>query len=229
MSRRETEYEDIDEVEEDDDDMRGNMDEDVDGMDDMEEMPNLFWSAQLKPDGETELEPPIIDGFVIHITKASFGATVKQGSRTVVITKDEEKNDIPICVLLEGKNESENLDLIISDGLTFHLKGKNVSPVSLTGYIAPPPRELDDHGGLSMDDEEMGDIDEVDDLPPQIKDAMKKRKLEQSRQEDSNEAPELDDEQKEVHEPPSKRAKIDNSHKNKQAQAQPQKKKMLIM
>jgi len=196
MSRRETEYEDIDEVEEDDDDMRGNMDEDVDGMDEMEEMPNLFWSAQLKPDGETELEPPIIDGFVIHITKASFGATVKQGSRTVVITKDEEKNDIPICVLLEGKNESENLDLIISDGLTFHLKGKNVSPVSLTGYIAPPPRELDDHGGLSMDDEEMGDIDEVDDLPPQIKDAMKKRKLEQSRQEDSNEAPELDDEQK---------------------------------
>jgi len=94
MSRRETEYEDIDEVEEDDDDMRGNMDEDVDGMDDMEEMPNLFWSAQLKPDGETELEPPIIDGFVIHITKASFGATVKQGSRTVVITKDEEKKMI---------------------------------------------------------------------------------------------------------------------------------------
>jgi hypothetical protein len=221
MSRRETEYEDIDDME--DDDMRGNMDEDVDGMDDMEEMPNLFWSAQLKPDGETELEPPVIPGFVIHITKASFGPIVKSGSRTVVVTKDEEKNEVSICVLLEGKNESENLDLIISDGLTFQLKGKNVSPVSLTGYIAPPPRELGDEGDLSMDDEEMGDMDEenVDELPPQLKEAIRKRKIEQAQKDD--EAPELDDEQKESIEPPNKRAKIDNKNKPVQAQA-PQKK-----
>jgi hypothetical protein len=214
------EEDDIEDVE-DDDQMMHDDEMDADEMD-FPVNPNFFWHAQLKTDGETDLQQPAIHGFVIHITKACFGVNVKAGSRTVVLVKDEEsKQEIPLCVLTEGKNESENLNLIISENLTFQLKGKNVSPVTLTGYIAPPPNEFDDEGAMSMDDD-MGEMEEVDDeLPASVREAiLRKRKLQQARAEDDDEAPQLEEEKDSI-EPPNKRAKTDaNNNKNKQPQAQ---------
>jgi len=208
---REMEPEDIEDIEDMGDEEMGNMEEDdIDEMDEdmMPNMPNKFWNVQLKPDEEHDLEPPAIPGFEVHITNACFSSNIKPGSRTVIVTKDEDDKEVPICVLLEGKHESQSLNLIINEGLNLSLKGKNVSAVSLTGFIAPPSDigDMDDEGALSMDGEDENNLND-EELPPQLKEAIiRKRKMEQALE---------DEDQKESIEPPSKRAKID-TNTNKQ-------------
>jgi len=73
---------------------------------------------------------------------------------------------------------------------------------------------MDHDDALSMNEDEMEDIEDMndDEIPEQIKESLRKRKLEAAIK---HNVPELDEEQKE---PPNKRAKLDNTGKNKPPQ-----------
>ena len=94
-------------------------DEDMD-MDDG----NVFWTLTVKPNTETELPQPKIDGYIVHVTSATFGDKVKKGSRTVVncttFTDDNEGTTSPICVLRENTCETIQLDLLFSGKYSYN-------------------------------------------------------------------------------------------------------------
>jgi hypothetical protein len=217
------------------DDMEGGMPE----MDDMDDddlpLPNLHWSMTLTTNGDNEIDAPEVPGWVIHITHACFGVDVKKDSRTVIVCENDTDDDpsnkskpkeSPLCVLLEGKQENVNLDLLITEPLKFALKGKNASTVTLSGYIQPPPNMGPDtmmspHDMDNDDDEEMMNMHDEEAEKEHIRDIMRKRKLEQSIPEETKE-----DKKDQVKEPPTKKAKTDGGNKNKdQSQAQQQQKK----
>ena len=90
--------------------------EDSDGSVDLEplEEPSLFWSLKLEKGKEHLIEEPVISGFMIQITSASFGVQIESGTRTVVTLQSTENDEpVPICILSEN-TESTPLDLLIN-------------------------------------------------------------------------------------------------------------------
>jgi len=156
----------------------------------------LFWSMKLTPNQATEIDQPAIEGYIVHITNACFGANVNKGSRTVVVvdpSADEGDDDTaaPVCVLRQGQQENQSLDLLFNESASFSLKGQKPSNVFLTGYIQPP-----------VDGEPMGQMDPMyEDMDEeQIMSALKA----QREQAEALDADEGDDE---VSEPPAKKQK----------------------
>ena len=98
--------------------------ESFDEMDSMDGMgqSQLFYSLTIKSgDNESELEPPMIPGYVIHITSATFGVDVNKGSKTTVLTQTEPDGPFfPICKLIETHNETTNIDLLF-DGMLLYI------------------------------------------------------------------------------------------------------------
>ena len=87
-----------------------------DPVEEVEEQSSLFWSMQL-----VNGDSAFIDsfGYMIHITKACFGATVEPNSRTLVMverleTKYSNNKAVPICVL---NTEKETVDQAIQEDL----------------------------------------------------------------------------------------------------------------
>mmetsp|Transcript_49251 Transcript_49251/g.60493 ORF Transcript_49251/g.60493 Transcript_49251/m.60493 type:complete len:297 (+) Transcript_49251:142-1032(+) len=132
-------------------------DEDMD-MDDG----NVFWTLTVKPNTETELPQPNIDGYIVHVTSATFGDKVKKGSRTVVncttFADDNEGITSPICVLRENTCETIQLDLLFSEMVSFKVSGKNASEVTLNGYLQPP---FDNINAADLEDMEEAKIEEA--------------------------------------------------------------------
>jgi len=158
----------------------------------------LFWSMKLSPNETTEIDQPAIEGYIVHITNACFGANVNKGSRTVVVVDPsaEEGDDdtaAPVCVLRQGQQENQSLDLLFNESASFSLKGQKPSPVFLTGYIQPP-----------VDGEPMGQMDPMyEDMDEeQIMSALKAQR-EQAEALDADD----DDAEDEVSEPPAKKQK----------------------
>eukprot|EP00483_Globobulimina_turgida_P004580 UN04589 len=141
----------------------GNMAEDMPDM--MDE--TLFWSMTLEPTKSHEIGQPAIDGYVVHITNACFGADVSKQSRTVVTVSDQEKA-IPVCILRQGHHENHSLDLLFNEAATITLTGHKVSTVYLTGYIQPP---LDMNENDAVMDEDMTEAE--------IMEALKKQRRQQ--------------------------------------------------
>jgi hypothetical protein len=127
------------------------MDEDIDDMNDIEAGDfELFWNLTLSPNEQATLEPPPYFEGVVCITHACFGAQVNKGSRSVVYcTTATITEPIPICVLNEGGNENQALDLKFESSATFTVRGQQPSAVYLTGYLQ---REFMDD--MPMDDDE---------------------------------------------------------------------------
>jgi FKBP-type peptidyl-prolyl cis-trans isomerase len=122
----------------------------------------------------------------VCITNACFGEHVNKGSRTVVCCKTPlSKESTPICVLNQGVNESERLNLRFGSSATFTLQGQQPSTVHLTGYVQPEEmNDLDFPEDYDMDEEissklkqRFGQEDENEEMfPPQP--VTKKRKTE---------------------------------------------------
>ena len=79
----------------------------------------LFWSMKLSPNEPKEIDQPAIDGYIVHITSACFGANVAKGSRTVVMVdpsaeEDGDDSASPVCVLRQGQQENQSLDLLFN-------------------------------------------------------------------------------------------------------------------
>jgi len=155
----------------------------------------LFWSMKLDASEKKEIDQPAIEGYIVHITSACFGPNVSKGSRTVVMVdpsaEEEDDTAAPVCVLRQGGQENQSLDLLFNESASFSLKGQKVSPVYLTGYIQPPV-----DGSEPPMDPMYEDMDEE-----QIMSALKA----QREQADALDADESEDE--EVAEPPAKKQK----------------------
>eukprot|EP01083_Nonionella_stella_P074261 201367_1 len=115
-------------------DLKNAMDDE--SVSDHDELP-IFWSMKLVPNEEELIEEPHMIGHMIHITNACFGPNINKNTRTLVMVETSDDSEAaPICVLNE-KNESAALDLLINDAAILHLAGTNVSEVYLTGYLVP--------------------------------------------------------------------------------------------
>ena len=90
------------------------MDEDFDIVG--EEEAGLFWRMTIVPNTPVDIDPPKIDGYIIHVTNACFGIKVNPKSRSVVMVKSSEDDAeaAPICVLTQGSNENQSLDLLFN-------------------------------------------------------------------------------------------------------------------
>jgi len=197
------------------------MDMEMDG-----ESPPLFWSMKLEPNKPTEIDQPAIPDYIVHVTNACFGVNVNKGSRTLVMVNPSDDNtdtsmEAPVCVLRQGQNENQSLDLLFNESATITVKGQKASTVYLSGYIQPPV-DADD---ASMMNPMMEDMDEAE-----IEEALKQQRLQQQalddeQEESEEEAPELMDEDK-IEEPPTKKQKTDKGSKaTKNGQANKNEKK----
>jgi len=192
------------------------MDEMPDGMD-MGDMPNdgpLFWSMKVEANKATDIDQPAIPNYIVHITNACFGPSVKSSSRSVVMVSttneddEEDSEGFPICVLRQGECENQSLDLLFNESASLTVKGKNASTVYLTGYIQPPVSG-DDLG--AMDPSMMEDMDEQ-----QIMETLREQKRQQRELDGDDEEPQLDsgdDDDDEVDEPPTKKQRTAKGQK----------------
>lgn len=105
-----------------------------------------FWAAEVKVGGKTEVKVGSPDD-ALHLTMACFGEDVEEDSRSVLRCSCNDRS-APIAVLIQGVNENQSLDLIISGSspMTFTLGGDKPSPIFLSGFIQP-----------LLDTEELGD------------------------------------------------------------------------
>merc|ERR550525_1339560 len=176
--------------------MDEDMDMDMAGMGDMmgaEDSGPLFWSMKVEANQTIDIDQPAIPNYIVHITNACFGAKVNPKSRSVVtVTTTNEDEDgtaegVPICVLREGQQENQSLDLLFNESASLTVTGTKPSTVYLTGYIQPPVNGADDLDAMNP---MMEDMDEE-----QIMEALKEQKRQQMA---------LDDEDEEVSEPATK-------------------------
>lgn len=169
----------------------------------------LFWSMKLEPNKPTEIDQPAIPEYIVHVTNACFGVNVTKGSRSLVMVNPSDdssdtSNEAPVCVLRQGQNENQSLDLLFNESATITIKGQKASTVYLSGYLQPP---IDADAGLM--DPSLEDMDEAE-----IEEALKRQRLQQQAldDEDGEEEPELMDED-EIEEPPTKKQKTDKGSK----------------
>merc|ERR1719242_2477031 len=154
----------------------------------------LFWSMKVEANQTIDIDQPAIPNYIVHITNACFGAKVNPKSRSVVtVTTTNEDEDgtaegVPICVLREGQQENQSLDLLFNESASLTVTGTKPSTVYLTGYIQPPVNGADDLDAMNP---MMEDMDEE-----QIMEALKEQKRQQMA---------LDDEDEEVSEPATKK------------------------
>merc|ERR1719361_1460159 len=110
----------------------------------------LFWSMKVEANQTIDIDQPAIPNYIVHITNACFGAKVNPKSRSVVTVtttnedEDESSEGIPICVLREGQQENQSLDLLFNESASLTVTGTKPSTVYLTGYIQPPVNGADD-------------------------------------------------------------------------------------
>jgi len=177
-----------------------------------EESGPLFWSMKLSPNEPTEIDQPAIPGYIVHVTNACFGPTVNKQSRTVVMVNSspdssDDTNEAPICVLRQGHQENQPLDLLFNESATMTLKGQKVSTVFLTGYIQPP---------VTADDLDpmMEDMDE-EELEAALKaQARQQQALDDEDEDEEEEEPQLMDEEEEAEaQPPAKKQKTNKGAK----------------
>lgn len=109
-----------------------------------------FWATEIKVNGTTAVKLANGDD-ALHLTMACFGERVDENSRTVLVCKCNER-EAPIAVLIEGSNENQSLDLMISGNTVceFSLKGRSPSSVYLSGFVQP-----------LVDAEDLGNVVEV--------------------------------------------------------------------
>jgi len=121
-----------------------------------------FWATEIKVNGTTTVK--LANGNdALHLTMACFGEEVTEKSRTVLYCKCNER-EAPIAVLMEGLNENQQLDLMVSgnDVCEFSLKGRSPSSVYLSGFIQPLV-DAEDLGNVmeeSIKEEVRGDQEE---------------------------------------------------------------------
>lgn len=96
-----------------------------------------FWAAEVKTNGTTAVKVGNAED-ALHLSMACFGENVQDNSRTVLFCECNGRK-APIAVLLQGSNENQKLDLIISGNAVcnFSVGGFNQSPVYLSGFIQP--------------------------------------------------------------------------------------------
>lgn len=126
------------EIDEEQDDELLDRDDDLLDTDDIDNddllEPIEFWKMIVHPNKAIPVEEES-PGTIISVTQATFGEQVNKGSRTVVCcTVPPSKDFTPICVLHEGTNETQRLNLRFSSAAIFSLKGHAPSTVYLTGY-----------------------------------------------------------------------------------------------
>jgi len=161
------------------------LDDDIDMFDDDMDEGDLFWKLEVKQNEPCTMDVPESFDGLVSITQASFGETVNKGSRTVVCcTTPSSTEPTPICVLIQGSNETQQLNLKFANPAEFSLKGNQPSTVYLTGFVEPT---LDNLSGMPEEDDldipehlfskmkrRFEDEDEAEQLEP----AAKKRKIE---------------------------------------------------
>jgi len=121
-----------------------------------------FWATEIKVNGITTVK--LANGNdALHLTMACFGEKVEEKSRTVLYCKCNER-EAPIAVLMEGLNENQQLDLMVSgnDVCEFSLKGRSPSSVYLSGFIQPlvDAEDLGNVMGESVKEDVRGDQEE---------------------------------------------------------------------
>merc|ERR1719291_1347367 len=92
--------------------------------------------------------------------------------------EDDDSEGFPLCVLRQGEQENQSLDLLFNESASLTVKGKNASTVYLSGYIQPPVSG-DDLG--QMDPAMMEDMDEQ-----QIMETLRQQKLQQRQLDDED-------------------------------------------
>eukprot|EP01083_Nonionella_stella_P261345 889967_1 len=186
-----------------------NFDDDMDlatGYDDSMNDEPLFWSMTLEANKDTDITEPAISGYIVHITNACFGVQVNKNSRSVVMVN----NDTPICTLIEGKHENQQLDLLFNEGATINVKGNKPSTVYLTGYTQPPiDREMMDPMAEDMTEAELQEVLRRQAEQQKMYDDEDDNKAEENEEEE----PQLIDED-EIDEPPSKKMKTSKGSKS---------------
>jgi len=192
------------------------MDDMPEGME-MGDMPTdgpLFWSMKVEANKTVDIDQPAIPNYIVHITNACFGPSVKNSSRSVVMVsttnedEDDDSEGFPLCVLRQGEQENQSLDLLFNESASLTVKGKNASTVYLSGYIQPPVSG-DDLG--QMDPAMMEDMDEQ-----QIMETLRQQKLQQRQLDDEDEDDDKDgdeDDDEEIDEPPTKKQKTAKGQK----------------
>merc|ERR1712232_294498 len=166
---------------------------------------SLFWSMKLEPNKENEIDQPAIPDYIVHVTNACFGVNVNKGSRTLVMVNPSDDTsdtsaEAPVCILRQGQNENQSLDLLFNESATITVKGQKPSTVYLSGYLQPPI----DADAAGMMDPMMEDMDEAE-----IEEALKRQRQQQRALDD-----EVDDaEEDEIEEPPTKKQKTEKGAK----------------
>jgi FKBP-type peptidyl-prolyl cis-trans isomerase len=96
-----------------------------------------FWSCKIIP-GEIVSTKTASSSDTIHITMACYGKKIQINSRSVVNIKIN-NSEIPICVLLQGSQENQLMDLNLpgQTPIQFSIEGVNPSTVYLTGFVQP--------------------------------------------------------------------------------------------
>jgi len=115
--------------------------------------PNFqHWTAKIMPGQVTIIKTGAPDD-CLHLKHACFGLEVQDDSRSVVFCQAQDHNS-PICVLTQGRQENQSLNLIFPGGedVSFTLKGQAESNVHLSGYIQPLI-DVDDLGLTEQVDE----------------------------------------------------------------------------
>jgi len=171
-------------------------------------------------DNECILEEPTIPNSIIHITHACFGEQVTKGSRTVVYCSSNlEEEGTPICVLIEGSNESKQLDLLFGSPAKFSLKGRSPSTVYLTGYVQPE--------SSPMPPDDMDDLNDLSDSEIQMHEKVLREKLQSRKRAAHEHEHEHEDEDVEanIHEPATKKRKTETGTQPKKQEKQEKKEK----
>merc|ERR1712232_883217 len=162
---------------------------------------SLFWSMKLEPNKENEIDQPAIPDYIVHVTNACFGVNVNKGSRTLVMVNPSDDTsdtsaEAPVCILRQGQNENQSLDLLFNESATITVKGQKPST---------------DADAAGMMDPMLEDMDEAE-----IEEALKRQRQQQRALDDEvDDAPDLMDEE-EIEEPAAKKQKTDKGSKTTQ-------------
>ncbi|ETO31949.1 hypothetical protein RFI_05168 [Reticulomyxa filosa] len=164
-----------------------------------EQLPSidLFWKATVTEEG---LVVSRVENYFVRITNASLGPDAQKNTRTFlqIVQAGDDDNESPgiICTLKNGY-ETHPLDLLVTEKLVFlsqkiktkqnkynpfpfpsddvqlTLKGENLSPIHLVGYLSPAEQYIGDDS-LDIDDEDFADAEEADEEA--IEEELKKLK-----------------------------------------------------
>eukprot|EP00898_Chlorokybus_atmophyticus_P008874 jgi/Chlat1/8989/Chrsp94S08278 len=117
----------------------------------------VFWGKEIKPGESYQLEPLPVPYSRLHVSQATLGFKENEKANERVVLKcqpaDEDAEEVLICSLRSGQNDTCSLDLNFEEPVTFTVQGNN--SIHLAGYCQYPDSDEDeDHDTDDESDEE---------------------------------------------------------------------------